>query len=55
MRPLLVLELHNPECDRAAWDFSQQHNYSLKSLHNDKEIKAPEEAEGTLLCSPRDQ
>jgi Methyltransferase FkbM domain len=38
VRPLLLLELHNPECDRAAWDFSRRFCYELKSLDTGKNV-----------------
>jgi Methyltransferase FkbM domain len=32
VRPLIILELHNPECDAAAWEFAGRANYTLESL-----------------------
>jgi FkbM family methyltransferase len=52
VRPLIVLELHNPECDRAAWEWAQNQGYSLKSLDTGSIIMRPEDVHGTLLCSP---
>ena len=52
VRPLLMLELHNPECDRAAWEFAQKWNYSLKSLDNGRTLTKAEDVCGTLLCLP---
>ena len=51
-KPLIVLELHNPECDAAAWDFSQATGYSLESLDTGARITRREDVGGTLLCSP---
>jgi len=53
VRPLLLLELHNPDCDRAAWDFSQRFHYELKCLDTGEVFTRREEVHGTLLCRPR--
>lgn len=53
VRPIIILELHNPECDAAAWAFSQRANYSLESLDRGTPVRCREEAGGTLLCLPR--
>lgn len=53
IRPLLLLELHNPECDRAAWDFSRRFRYELTSLETGEVFTKSEEVHGTLLCRPR--
>jgi FkbM family methyltransferase len=53
VRPLLLLELHNPQCDRAAWDFSRRFCYELKSLDTNKTFTRAEEVHGNLLCRPR--
>jgi FkbM family methyltransferase len=53
VRPLFVLELHNPECDRAAWDWSQEQGYSLQSIATGRTLTRAEDVGGTLLCSPR--
>jgi FkbM family methyltransferase len=52
VRPLLVLELHNRECDRAAWDFSSRFSYKLTSLESAKICEKAEDVHGTLLCEP---
>jgi hypothetical protein len=52
VRPLLVLELHNPECDRSAWDFSCRFRYELRSLDTGAIFTNPEDVRGTLLCKP---
>jgi FkbM family methyltransferase len=51
-RPLIVLELHNPDCDRAAWDFAHETGYSLFSLDTGQRLKNRDDVHGTLLCSP---
>ena len=53
VRPLLLLELHNPECDRAAWDFSRRFCYELKDLDTGEIFTKAEEVHGALLCRPR--
>jgi FkbM family methyltransferase len=53
IRPILLLELHNPECDHAAWDFSTRFSYDLKSTDTGKIISRSENVHGTLLCTPR--
>jgi len=52
-RPLIVLELHNPECDAAAWQFAQRYKYSLRSLNTGQLINRAEAVGGTLLCTPQ--
>jgi FkbM family methyltransferase len=52
VRPLILLELHNPECDRAAWDFSQRYRYELRSAETRQLVDSPSAVGGTLLCSP---
>jgi len=52
-KPLIVLELHNPECDQAAWDFSYETNYILKSMYTGHIITRREDVHGTLLCLPK--
>lgn len=51
-RPLIVLELHNPLCDAAAWKFAQKHGYSLQRVEDGTPIKSQSEVKGTLLCRP---
>ena len=48
----ILLELHNPECDAAAWEFSKRMGYSLSSVERGKPILSREEVHGTLLCTP---
>jgi FkbM family methyltransferase len=54
-RPIIVLELHNPECDAAAWEFSQKANYSLESLDTGQPVRCKSDVGGTLLCLPTEQ
>jgi len=52
-KPMIVLELHHPECDRAAWEFAKESNYSLVSLDSGKACLKREDVFGTLLCTPQ--
>ena len=52
VRPRLLLELHNPECDLAAWEFSRAFRYELKSLATGRIFESASEVCGTVLCSP---
>jgi FkbM family methyltransferase len=52
VRPLLLLELHNLQCDRAAWDFARRFEYELKGLETGETFTSAEQVHGTLLCRP---
>jgi FkbM family methyltransferase len=49
VKPVIVLELHNPECDEAAWHFSKKAGYRITSLHSGLPIIRKEDVRGTLL------
>jgi FkbM family methyltransferase len=49
--PIIMLELHNPECDAAAWEFSQRTGYRLRSLETGRVLLRAEEVQGTVLCT----
>lgn len=49
--PIIMLELHNPECDAVAWEFSQRTGYRLRSLETGRELVRAEEVQGTVLCT----
>jgi len=51
-KPFILLELHNPECSVAAWEFAQKTGYSLQSIDDRCLLRTYEEASGTLLCVP---
>lgn len=51
-RPLILLELHNPLCDAAAWKFAQSHGYSLERIEDGAAISSQADVKGTLLCRP---
>jgi FkbM family methyltransferase len=50
--PMILLELHNPECDAAAWDFSRAVDYTLETMEG-RPLRRREEVCGTILCRPR--
>jgi len=52
-QPLIVLELHNPECDAKAWEFARKSDYLLQNLETDTRPATRSEVFGTLLCTPR--
>ncbi len=49
VRPLIVLELHNRECDEAAWHFAEDVGYRIISLDSGFPIVRKEDVMGTLL------
>jgi precorrin-6B methylase 2 len=52
IRPKIILETHNPECDRKAFEFARRFNYRLSSIESGKRLSRVEEMDGTLLCEP---
>lgn len=52
-RPLIVLELHNRECDEAAWYFAQNVGYRIVSLDSGLPLIRKEDVMGTLLLHDR--
>lgn len=52
LRPTVLLELHNPECDAMAWEFSQKFRYKLYSFYLRRMITNKSDTGGTLLCTP---
>ncbi|MFN7918882.1 MAG: FkbM family methyltransferase [Bryobacteraceae bacterium] len=55
IRPLFVIELHNPECDKAAWQWAQACRYRLFSLDSRRVLTEPDSVCGTLLCTPEER
>jgi len=53
VRPILVLELHNPEADAVAWRFANEFGYHMDSMKTGIRVRSRREAEGTLLCVPK--
>lgn len=54
VKPQIVLELHNPECDKAAWKFSKETGYRLWSMDTGEAVTDEEQVRGTLLCTSSD-
>lgn len=52
VRPILLLELHNPECDAEAWAFGIRTGYTLTRAENGQAIAHASQVGGTLLCFP---
>jgi FkbM family methyltransferase len=52
VRPILLLELHNPECDAEAWVFATRTGYTLTRAEDGHGITQAEQVRGTLLCFP---
>jgi FkbM family methyltransferase len=50
--PTIILELHNPRCDAAAWEFARREGYRLISISTGQPLTSPQEVQGTLLCLP---
>lgn len=55
VRPLVLLELHNPECDAEAWEYSLRSNYKLFNIPNLRIIDSKSDVNGTLLCVPSEK
>ena len=52
-KPIIVLELHNPECDAAAWQFACDVGYRLTRIPTMEPIENASDVYGTILCTPR--
>jgi FkbM family methyltransferase len=52
-KPIFVIELHNRECNQAAWEFAQAVDYKLEKLSTRTVIRTRSETNGTVLASPR--
>ncbi len=51
-RPIFVVELHNPECDRIVWTYFDSAKYRIFDATNLRRIASVAESSGTLLCMP---
>jgi hypothetical protein len=49
----MLLELHNPACDRAAWKYSERFAYEVLWIETGRIAANVDEVHGTLLCKPR--
>jgi hypothetical protein len=54
VRPIFVIELHNPECDRAAWEWAARHRYVLRRILDGHVLTSQAEVQHTLLCAPEE-
>lgn len=53
VRPRIILELHNPDCDAFAWDFAQRWGYELSSMTTGQRLMRKSAVGGTVLLSPQ--
>ncbi len=53
VRPLLLVELHNPECDAAAWRFASRWNYKIERFETGEALNTAKSVGGTILLTPR--
>jgi FkbM family methyltransferase len=53
--PTIILELHNPDCDRAAWEWARDTNYEMRPPHGGAVLTRLEDVRHTVLCTPRDR
>jgi FkbM family methyltransferase len=53
IRPIMLLELHNPECDAEAWRFARRFDYSITSAASGRVIERCADVSGTVLLQPR--
>jgi FkbM family methyltransferase len=54
VRPLFLVELHNPECDAAAWRFASRLNYKIERFETGEALDTAESVQGTILLTPRE-
>jgi FkbM family methyltransferase len=52
VRPIVLVELHNPDCDRSAWEFSRKFEYQLISVATRKIITEASQVGGAVICRP---
>jgi FkbM family methyltransferase len=53
IRPMFLIELHNPQCDEAAWCFASRANYSIERFDTGEVFTTAELVHGTVLLTPR--
>jgi FkbM family methyltransferase len=51
-RPVLLLELHNPECDAEAWRFARRFGYTITTAASGRMIERSGGVSGTVLLLP---
>jgi FkbM family methyltransferase len=52
IRPMFLIELHNPQCDEAVWRFASQRNYRIARFDSDEIFTTAESVHGTVLLTP---
>lgn len=52
-RPVFVVELHNPECDRAVWQYFHSQGYEILNASTLKPVTTVEQSRDTLVCRPQ--
>ena len=50
IKPIFLVELHNNECFRAAWEFANKSDYVIYNLHKNLFAKSLEDVNETVLC-----
>lgn len=53
VRPLFLIELHNPQCDEAAWRFASQWDYHIEQFVTGEVFTKAESVSGAVLLTPR--
>lgn len=54
-RPRFLVELHNPDCDRALYEFASNYRYTLTSAVTGRKLSRPEQVNGTVLATPTEE
>lgn len=52
-RPIFVVELHNPECDRQVWQYFHDQGYLIYDAATMKPVTRVEDSRETLVCMPK--
>ena len=53
IRPIFLIELHNPQCDEAAWRFACQWDYHIERFDTGEIFTEANSVHGTVLLTPR--
>lgn len=52
-RPVFVVELHNPGCDRAVWEYFHGQGYDIFDAATLRPVPTVHDSRNTLVCRPR--
>jgi FkbM family methyltransferase len=52
VRPMFLIELHNPQCDEAAWRFASRWNYRIEGFDTGEVFTKRASVHGTILLTP---